>query len=71
MAEAATSPGVARYRALIAAWDAARDAAEGTGGALTLEQEVAHQGEIDRVWTLLSEDEKDEIERDRPPRQQR
>lgn len=67
MAEDATSPGVARYRALVALWDAARAQAQEAGGELTQEQEVAHAGEIDRVWTLLTEDERDEIERNPSP----
>lgn len=58
MADDAT-PGVARYRALIALWMAARDNA---GGKLTQTEEARWAGDCDRVWVTLTDDEQDVLD---------
>lgn len=53
------TPGMARYRALIDLWMAARERA---GGKLTQAMEARWAGDVDRVWVRLSDDEQDALE---------
>jgi len=53
------TPGMARYRALVAVWMAAREAA---GASWTQADEARYAGDVDRVWVTLSEDEQDALD---------
>jgi hypothetical protein len=48
--------GMARYRALVAVWMAAREAA---GASWTQADEARYAGDVDHVWVTLSEDEQE------------
>lgn len=53
------TPGMVRYRELVALWMAARERA---GGKLTQAMEARWAGDVDRIWRTLTEDEQDALD---------